>query len=89
MFVVTTSSSTAFRLSTLSQSGRVSLHLAPLTRPGGMFGRASPQIFTKAEDRAGIKAVTCVDGFTYLLGGSGTLQKWSMTAEGHRVSFRK
>ena len=50
-----------------------------------MFGRASSQIFSKTEDREGVSAVTRVDGMTYLLAG-GTMQKWSLTLDGHRVS---
>ncbi|ORX35321.1 Non-repetitive/WGA-negative nucleoporin C-terminal-domain-containing protein [Kockovaella imperatae] len=84
IFIITTSASSAFRLGITSHSGRSNLLLSPLTRPGGMFGRASPQIFPRSEDREGIVSIANVDDCTYLLGSGGTLQKWSLSAESHR-----
>ena len=58
--------------------------LTPLTRPGGMFGRANPTIFPRSERGEGVTAVASSDGATFLLSGR-IMQKWLLTPDHHRV----
>lgn len=53
-------------------------------RPGGMFGRASPTIFSQTEDRQGITSVAAA-GTDLLILASKTLQKWHLGNEGQKV----
>lgn len=80
-FVVTTTSSAAFRLSVVNHGGRLVPTAQPFTRPGGLFNRASPIIFDSSE-RTGIVAVTPVPGGVCLLGKS-TLQAWEIGPDGY------
>lgn len=80
-FVVTTTSSAAFRLSVVNHGGRLVPTAQPFTRPGGLFNRASPIIFDSSE-RNGIVAVTPVQGGVCLLGRS-TLQAWEIGPDGY------
>ncbi|WWC58351.1 uncharacterized protein I303_100891 [Kwoniella dejecticola CBS 10117] len=82
-FLLTTSSSLAFRLTVSSQGGRLIPTLTQLTRPGGMFGRASPQLFNAREDRDGISSVASAGGDLYIMARR-MLQKWAFGADGHR-----
>lgn len=74
----------AFRLTIASHSGRLVPAVSPLTRPGGMFGRATSVIFSGRDDRGGITSVPSSGGSVFLLAGR-TLQKWAFSAEGQRV----
>ncbi|KAK4686173.1 hypothetical protein P7C73_g3957, partial [Tremellales sp. Uapishka_1] len=84
-FVITTTSSLAFRLSISSAAGRVVPALTALTRPGGMFGRATPQIFGGRSnlDKEGVMGVVANGGAgsTYLM-AKRTIQKWVLGADG-------
>jgi hypothetical protein len=86
VFVITTTTSLAFRLTIVSQGGRLVPSVALLTRPGGMFGRASTILFNAREDREGITAVTMEGGNVYMLAGR-TVQKWVIGPDGHKVFF--
>lgn len=66
-FILTTTSSQAYRLSITSSAGRLSPVVAPLMRPGGMFGRASPVIFGGKHDRFGIRSVASNGAEVYLM----------------------
>ncbi|GFZ42386.1 hypothetical protein JCM24511_00101, partial [Saitozyma sp. JCM 24511] len=83
VFVITTTTSLAFRLTIVSQGGRLVPSVAPLTRPGGIFGRASTILFSAGEDREGITAVTMEGGNVYMLAGR-TVQKWVIGPDGHK-----
>jgi nuclear pore complex protein Nup133 len=86
VFVITTTTSLAFRLTIVSQGGRLVPSVVPLTRPGGIFGRASTTLFSAGEDREGITAVTMEGGNVYMLAGR-TVQKWVIGPDGHKVCF--
>lgn len=86
VFVITTTTSLAFRLTIVSQGGRLVPNVAPLTRPGGIFGRASTILFSAGEDREGITAVTMEGGSVYMLAGR-TAQKWVIGPDGHKVRY--
>ncbi|KAL7420109.1 hypothetical protein Q5752_005074 [Cryptotrichosporon argae] len=80
-FIITTTASSAFRLTIAPSGGRVVPTLHPLTRPGGMFGRASSVIFNGRDDRAGVSAVAQTTGGVYIL-AKRTLQKWALMPDG-------
>ncbi|WWC66609.1 uncharacterized protein I206_100512 [Kwoniella pini CBS 10737] len=82
-FLLTTSTSIAFRLTISSSGGRLVPTLTQLTRPGGMFGRASPQLFNAREDRGGVSSVTGAGGDLYMMARR-MLQKWAFGADGHK-----
>ncbi|WWC86014.1 uncharacterized protein L201_000885 [Kwoniella dendrophila CBS 6074] len=75
-FFLTTTSSLAFRLTVSSSGGRLVPSLTTLTRPGGMFGRASAQIFNAREDKDGVSSVAAASGHVYILARR-MLQKWA------------
>lgn len=54
-------------------------------RPGGMFGRASPVIFSLGEDKQGITAVAADGGRLWVL-AKRTAQKWQLGSEDQKVS---
>ena len=81
---MTTTSSMAFRLTIASHAGRLIPSVVSLTRPGGMFGRATNVIFSGREDRIGITSVTSSRGSVYLVAGR-TVQKWVLSPEVQRV----
>ncbi|OWZ65412.1 hypothetical protein AYX14_06233 [Cryptococcus neoformans] len=83
-FILTTTSSQAYRLSITSSSGRLSPVLTPLMRPGGMFGRASPVIFGAKHDRFGIRSVASNGANVYLMAQK-SIQKWSFTGDGQKL----
>ncbi|WVR03681.1 hypothetical protein IAU60_000676 [Kwoniella sp. DSM 27419] len=82
-FIISTTLSLAFRLSISSSSGRTVPAVTQLTRPGGMFGRASPQIFHSREDREGIRSISSVGGEVYIV-AKRMLQKWSFGPDGQK-----
>lgn len=89
-FVITTTASTAFRLSIVHEGGRLVPKATMFTRSSGMsiFARQSPAIFNDTAERTGIVAAAAAQGGCYLLGRS-TLQKWNMGLDGSvRVSTR-
>ena len=57
--------------------------IVPLTRPGGMFGRASTTIFPRSAPNVGIMSLASNESGVYLL-SSGILQKWTISADGHK-----
>lgn len=83
-FILTTTSSQAYRLSITSSAGRLSPVVTPLMRPGGMFGRASPVIFGGRHDRFGIRSVASNGAEVYLM-AQRSIQKWSFTSDGQKV----
>lgn len=83
-FILTTTSSQAYRLSITSSAGMLSPVVTPLMRPGGMFGRASPLIFGAKHDRFGIRSVTSNGADVYLMAQK-NVQKWSLTSDGQKV----
>ncbi|ADV23780.1 Hypothetical protein CGB_H0250C [Cryptococcus gattii WM276] len=83
-FILTTTSSQAYRLSIKSSAGMLSPVVAPLMRPGGMFGRASPLIFGAKHDRFGIRSVTSNGADVYLMAQK-SVQKWSLTSDGQKL----
>lgn len=85
-FILTTTSSQAYRLSIKSSAGMLSPVVAPLMRPGGMFGRASPLIFGAKHDRFGIRSVTSNGADVYLMAQK-SVQKWSLTSDGQKVCY--
>ncbi len=87
-FVVTTTASTAFRLSIVHEGGRLVPKATPFTRASGMsiFTRQSTAIFHDTAERNGIVAAAPAQGGCFLLGRS-TLQKWNLGLDGSvRVS---
>lgn len=88
-FIVTTTASTAFRLSIVHEGGRLVPKATMFTRSSGMsiFTRQSPAIFNDGAERNGIVAAAAAQGGCYLLGRS-TLQKWNMGLDGSvKVSY--
>lgn len=83
-FILTTTSSQAYRLSITSSAGRLSPVVTPLMRPGGMFGRASPVIFGGKHDRFGIRSVASNGAEVYLM-AQRSIQKWSFTSDGQKL----
>nr|XP_019002973.1 uncharacterized protein I203_04767 [Kwoniella mangroviensis CBS 8507]OCF66434.1 hypothetical protein I203_04767 [Kwoniella mangroviensis CBS 8507] len=83
-FLLTTTSSFVFRLTISSSGGRVVPTLTNLTRPGGMFGRASAQIFIAREDKVGISSVASTSGDVYVMARR-MLQKWAFSPDGQKV----
>ncbi|WVQ93625.1 hypothetical protein IAU59_000701 [Kwoniella sp. CBS 9459] len=86
-FLITTTSSFAFRLTISSSGGRLVPTIMQLTRPGGMFGRASPQLFHAKEDREGISSVSVANsgsgGSVYLMARR-MIQKWAFGPDGQK-----
>ncbi|WWD09172.1 hypothetical protein V865_007294 [Kwoniella europaea PYCC6329] len=82
-FLLTTTSSFVFRLTISSSGGRLVPTLTNLTRPGGMFGRASPQIFIAREDKVGISSVASTSGDVYVMARR-MLQKWAFGPDGQK-----
>ncbi|CAK9785321.1 unnamed protein product [Cutaneotrichosporon oleaginosum] len=82
-FVVTTTASTAFRLSIVHEGGRLVPKATPFTRSSGMsiFARQSAAIFNDTAERNGIVAAAPAQGGCFLLGRS-TLQKWTLGLDG-------
>ncbi|WVO24839.1 uncharacterized protein IAS62_006218 [Cryptococcus decagattii] len=83
-FILTTTSSQAYRLSITSSAGMLSPVVAPLMKPGGMFGRASPLIFGAKHDRFGIRSVTSNGADVYLMAQK-SVQKWSLTSDSQKL----
>nr|XP_019048984.1 hypothetical protein I302_02764 [Kwoniella bestiolae CBS 10118]OCF27914.1 hypothetical protein I302_02764 [Kwoniella bestiolae CBS 10118] len=84
-FLLTTTTSLVFRLTISSSGGRLVPSLTNLTRPGGMFGRASAQIFNAREDRDGISSVTSAAGYVYITARR-MLQKWAFGSDGQKFT---
>ncbi|WRT63927.1 uncharacterized protein IL334_000854 [Kwoniella shivajii] len=82
-FLLTTTTSLAFRLTISASGGRLVPSLTSLTRPGGMFGRASAQIFNVREDREGISSVTSAGGYVYIM-AQRMIQKWAFGHDGQK-----
>ncbi|OCF44072.1 hypothetical protein I317_02025 [Kwoniella heveanensis CBS 569] len=82
-FLITTTSSLAFRLTVASSGGRLVPTLIQLTRPGGMFGRASPQLFHAKEDREGISSVSNSGGNVYVMARR-MIQVWAFGPDGQK-----
>ncbi|KAK8861724.1 hypothetical protein IAR55_002547 [Kwoniella newhampshirensis] len=83
-FLLTTASSLAYRLTITPSGGRLVPTVAPLTRPGGMFGRATNAIFSTRDDRNGVKSVASAGGYVYILAQS-TIQKWAFGPDGQKL----
>lgn len=84
-FLVTTTSSLAYRVIISVSGGRAVPIVSPLTRSGGMFSRASNVIFPRNERGEGITAAAQSEGAVYILSGK-ILQKWIFTQVAQRVS---
>ncbi|WVF65992.1 hypothetical protein IAT40_000730 [Kwoniella sp. CBS 6097] len=82
-FLITTTSSLAFRLTISSSGGRLVPTIIQLTRPGGMFGRASPQLFHAKEDREGVSSVVNSGGNVYVMARR-MIQKWAFGPDGQK-----
>ncbi|GMK59789.1 hypothetical protein CspeluHIS016_0900060 [Cutaneotrichosporon spelunceum] len=82
-FIITTTASTAFRLSIVHEGGRLVPKATAFTRASGMsiFTRQSTAIFHDTAERNGIVAAAAAEGGCFLLGRS-TLQKWNLGLDG-------
>ncbi|WWD16353.1 hypothetical protein CI109_100779 [Kwoniella shandongensis] len=83
-FVLTTVTSLAFRLTISPAGGRLVPTITALTRPGGMFGRATNAIFNTREDRTGISSVASAAGYVYIM-AQRMIQKWAFGPDGQKL----
>ncbi|ODO05027.1 hypothetical protein I350_05639 [Cryptococcus amylolentus CBS 6273] len=82
-FVLTTVTSQAYRLNITTSGGRATPVVVPLSRPSGMFGRASQVLFGTRYDREGVRSVASLGSEVYIL-ASRSVQKWTFASDGQK-----
>ncbi|WVQ77306.1 hypothetical protein IAR50_006990 [Cryptococcus sp. DSM 104548] len=82
-FLLTTSTSQIYRLTIALSGGRAVPTVNPLSKPAGMFGRASQQLFGSRYDREGVRSVA-VHGEEVFILASRSVQKWSFGGDSQK-----
>nr|ODN90385.1 hypothetical protein L204_05990 [Cryptococcus depauperatus CBS 7855] len=83
-FILTTTSSQAYRLRITSSAGRLLPEIIPFQRSGGLFGRLSSVLFSGKDDKEGIKSIAVVEGREAYLLAQKSLSKFIITNEGQK-----